>query len=118
MIEFQFDAPDAVHYLQKVEDRVLRLAVRHAVNKALRGSRKDADKDFLDRYGVGKNSGRKPGIDEFLESKKLRMADLKREKSALILADSHPESLIHYVLYNDNYFCLSTTIIIPTRDKI
>ena len=73
MIEFQFDAPDAVHYLQKVEDRVLRLAVRHAVNRALRGSRKDADKDFLDRYGVGKNSGRKPGIDEFLESKKLRM---------------------------------------------
>ena len=101
MIEFDLDLPDVIHHIQKIEDRIIILSVRHAANKALRAAREEANSDFRKRYGVGKGKGQGrfgPKIDKLIESKRGTMASFRKGKGAFILAESHPITLIHFVM--------------------
>lgn len=97
MIEFDLDLPDVIHHLKQVEEKIILLSTRHAINKALRASREDANTDFKKRYGIGKDRS-KPNLDKLIESRKANMASLRGGKGAFILAESHPISLIHFVM--------------------
>ena len=97
MIEFHFDPNAITDYIEMVEEKGVDLSTRYAVNRALRVARKITDADLEKRYGISK-SGRH-NIDDYLISKKLRLKDVREEKSVFIwAAHREKQSLIHYVL--------------------
>lgn len=100
MIEFSFDTADAVHYLEKVETRVLDYALRHAMNKALKRAGRIGKNTLKKKYGLaesGSLSG-KPSADDLLEQEKISISDIRKMKEGSIFAESDPINLIHFVL--------------------
>ena len=98
MIEFVFDSPSVINHLERLEERVLAIATRGAVNKAIRKARRLADADFSRRYGLGAGSDGKPSVGELIEHNKLRLKDVRQGRTGRIWAKLKSENLIHYVV--------------------
>ena len=97
MIEFEFDSKPFDSYLKILDQRGIDYSLRFAMNRAIIKSRAIANKRMKEKRGIDKTTS--PSIDEYLETEKVRMRDIRNLKSVRLRALSKGKTgLIHHIL--------------------